>query len=478
LTLGSTTFPQPPFPALQPPFVDSDNSTNFGTYPYPHVDIGLSDSPLPTTLAALTTVSFSFSPSTNWVSGATVATSQVAVGTTSVATYSTTTYGQPIQIPAFEVNVAIPLNVSGLTINSQIKNSTGTIVPGGAIQLTQAQLCAIFSGRVSDWSDTTTTIPDLDSNGNAINPTFSAANVGNGISTGQAYSANPLPIKVVFRSDGSGTSFIITNYLKTVCPLLDKNGTAGYATIFGANLPSTTFQNLITNINNTAVTSNWVGASGSGGVASAINGDTGRIGYVSSDFTKPYATSSTAPDAASLQNEDLRSQGISRPDPVSTTTLTFVAPTPDSAAAAWSDLPTAQAAWTWNDYNVYAMTYPSGTADKGGISRVGKPILALAGEAGAYPLSGTTFMNLYSCYNGAARTVNLRNFLTWYLNGSDPHVSQIVQSSGFHVLPTNYTSTIVGQYLTSGSTKLIQSAAFSQQNGCVGVTGGLNGGAK
>jgi phosphate transport system substrate-binding protein len=491
LTPGTTNFVQPPFPALQPPFVDSGNSTNFGTYPYPHVDIGLSDSPLAATLAALTTVSSSFTPSTGWAGNALVTTTQVVVGsTTQVATYSTTAYGQPIQIPAFEVNVAIPINVSGLTINSQIKDTSGNIVQGGAIQLTEAQLCAIFSGRVSNWNDTSTDIPDLDSSGNAVTAKFSDANVGNGVSTGQAYSAGSLPIKVVFRSDGSGTSFILTNYLKTVCPLLDKNGIANYATIFGAsNLPSTTFANLITNIGNTAITNNWVGASGSGGVASAINGDTGRIGYVSSDFTKPYATSSTAPVAASLQNEDLRSNGVTQPNPVSTTTLTFIAPTPDSASAAWADLPAPQSTWTWNDYNVYAQTYTTGS--KGGISLAGKPILALAGQPGAYPLSGTTFLDLYSCYNGSTRVANLRNFLTWYLNGADstapgfdPHVSQIVESSGFHLLPATYTGVIVSQYLTAGTNaqkpKFITAAASTlpQPNGCAGVLGGANGGAK
>jgi phosphate transport system substrate-binding protein len=82
---------------------------------------------------------------------------------TSVSTYAFTAYGAPIQVAAVEVNLAIPVNVnsSSFQINSQIK-SGGVIVPGGAIQLTTAQLCAIFSGLVTDWSDTTTTIPYLD----------------------------------------------------------------------------------------------------------------------------------------------------------------------------------------------------------------------------------------------------------------------------------------------------------------------------
>ncbi|WP_349644943.1 hypothetical protein [Bradyrhizobium sp. Leo170] len=77
-----------PFPAVQPPFVDSANATNFGSYPYPRLDISLSDAPLTIIWPAttLTTVPFSFSPATNWstIGGAI---SQVTVNGTAVATY-------------------------------------------------------------------------------------------------------------------------------------------------------------------------------------------------------------------------------------------------------------------------------------------------------------------------------------------------------------------------------------------------------
>jgi hypothetical protein len=48
-----------PFPAMQPPFVDSANSTYFGTYPCPRVDIAFSEAPLPS-FGAWTTTSVSF----------------------------------------------------------------------------------------------------------------------------------------------------------------------------------------------------------------------------------------------------------------------------------------------------------------------------------------------------------------------------------------------------------------------------------
>jgi phosphate transport system substrate-binding protein len=487
---------QPPFPATQPPYVDSANSANFGSYPYPRVDIALSDSPLAATLANLTTVSFSFSPTT-WVSGATNATTQVTVdSTTHVATYNTAAYGQPIQIPAFEVNVAIPVNVNSTSF--QVNSGTSLSAAGGAIQLTEAQLCAVFSGLVTDWNDTTTDIPFANQNGplNAgqqLTQKFSAANISSAHPVPQAYSSASLPIKVVYRTDGSGTSFILTNYLKAVCPLLDPNGTFKYAAIFGAsNLPSTTFANLITNINanrtnGSTITGAWVGANGSGGVASGVNNDTGnagRIGYVSADFTKPYAIASTAPSSASLQDEQQRISGVTLP---STTVagLTFVPPTPDSANKAWSDLrlQTPQPTWTYNDYNIYGNTFTTPVV-QGGVTLSGQSVLPLTNVGGAYPLSGTTFMALYSCYNvanDANRVNNLDNFLLWYMGGADstdpfydPDVAAVIENNGFHHLPAAYTANIESQYLFPGNATSITAADGSQTAGCTGVTGGAN----
>jgi ABC-type phosphate transport system substrate-binding protein len=504
-----------PFPAVQPPFFDSNN-TNFGSYPYPHVDIGLSDSPLSNvgTTASFTTVAFSFTPSTSWVSGGVSMTQITQNSGSAVTTYTTSTYGKPIQVPAFEVNVAIAVNVNStsLQINSQI-TSGGSIVQGGAIQLTEGQLCAIFSGLVTNWNDTTTQIPALDKNGaqllgsDGLPVRFNYANVGNGVSLPQAYANASLPINVVYRSDGSGTSFILTNYLHNVCPLLDPNNTAGYVSIFGSGaktLPSTSFADLIANI--TAVRGNgvwnvttsttttvpaWLGESGSGGVAATISDNAaqgGFIGYISADFTKPYAsvvsgaglTNVDAPLEASLQDENLRTSGTDVP---SGTSLTFVAPTPAAADAAWNDarvqLPATT--FTYADYNIYANTFTS-TVTQGGLTLFGQSVLPLTNQIGAYPLSGTTFLDLYSCYNGTARATNLRNFLSWYYNGSDstsptfdPDVSAVIQNAGFHPLRVDYAQNIVSEYLTANRAGEISAApAGRTPNGCTGVTGGAN----
>jgi ABC-type phosphate transport system substrate-binding protein len=491
-----------PFPAATPPYTDSLN-VNFGAYPYPHVDIGLSDSPLASTLASLTTVSEPFTPTNNWTT-----TTQITLGSTGDTqnfTYTTGNWGQPIQVPAFEVGVAIAVNVNGstLTINSQIQDGSGNIVPGGAIQLTQGQLCAIFSGLVTDWNSTAS-IPTFFSDGTtsalATQP-FDYANVGNGISIAQPYSSSSLPIKVVFRSDGSGTSFILTNYLKAVCPALDTVGgtTFGYSAIFGAsNLPSTNFSVLKTNIDNyvpgpgqpTHSTANFVGATASGGVAATVStasAQAGYLGYVSSDFTSPYAINVTgvpagsttattvpAPLEASLQNEGQRGALTDTPDPTSSTQLTFTPPAPGNVDIVWQDgninIPDSMS--TYNDYNIYGKTYAATQPVYQGRTIANQSIVALAEDPNAYPLAGTTFLALYSCYNDQTRATNILNFLNWLYGNTDPDVEAIIENNGFHGLNGLWLGFQNG-YLSPGSGNAI-SYITSGTDGCNGVTGGAN----
>jgi ABC-type phosphate transport system substrate-binding protein len=499
-----------PLPAAQPSIIDYTNPQGsvFGSYPYPRVDIALSDSPLATstittsTLAGLTTVSESFNPTQSWVTTGGSLASITLNSTTQVVSYSTTvTFGAPIQIPAFEVNVAIPVNVSSFTTNnSHIAAAVPANVanPGAAVQLTTGQLCAIFSGLVTNWNDSTTHIPYLDNTGTLITTAlFDAANVGNGQGTAVPYSSSSLPINLTYRSDGSGTSFIIQNYLHAVCPLLAGPTDAfKYNAIFGPTfVPSTSFTTLINQIvaargngvwNTTATTgARWIGANGSAGVASTISDTTtaaGNIGYVSADFTRPFTTTVAgvdAPFAAALQDENLRGQGIYFPNTVSTSTLTFIPPTPVAAGAAWNDpliQTVAQSTWTFASYNVYGITFAATTTHTG-VTLFGQSVLPLTSVVGAYPLSGTTFLELYSCYSVAAdthRVTNLTNFLNWYYSAGTL-VTGVIQNAAFNPLPPTWSTAIKNEYLTAKSARAIAAApAGTTANGCTGVTGGAS----
>jgi phosphate transport system substrate-binding protein len=121
-------------------------------------------------------------------------------------------------------------------------------LPAGArLHLTGPVLAAIFLGQITRWTD----------------PVITALNPG--------VSLPPARINVVHRSDGSGTTYIFSNYLSSVDP--------AWAARVG-----------------TGKTLHWPtgeGAEGNGGVAAAVNRTAFSIGYVEQAYSQglllPYA---------------------------------------------------------------------------------------------------------------------------------------------------------------------------------------------
>jgi hypothetical protein len=531
-------------PSANPPFTDAGNS-NFTTYPYPRVDFGASDSPLASTVSSLTTVSFgSFTPSTNWQT-----TFAIFAGTSTAASYSPTGVGNPIQLPVLEVPVAIAVDTTnparGATWHIQSALSPNTQA-GGAIQLSAAQLCAIFSATVRNWEDTASLIPYLDKTGVQQFQHFFDDNT-NGALTPVAYvSGGHLPIKVVFRSDDSGTSFILTNYLANFCPLLDPTGTFNYKAIFTGvgitvdgtvtttpNLPSSNFFNLVRNIRAVRAESDtddhhdpfdvdddedrpephWISAQSSNQEALKVGTDAfhaGRLGYLSTEFTQPYATTineeiegteslAPAPLSASIQNQNQRTLGVYHPGMAGGGhAQNFIAPTPQGAEVAFRSLTFPGTTATYNDWNIYKQVFPAGTVI-GGVNYGGLSIIGDPQRVGAYPLTGATFLDVYSCYAdpSGTRVPVLKNWLAWLFGGSqgglppyspatsnfvspgfDPDVAAVIRNNGLHELDPAWAAQIQQIYLLpgidggAGSAIAAFNTSGSQVDGCTGVTGG------
>jgi ABC-type phosphate transport system substrate-binding protein len=174
--------------------------------------------------------------------------SDATLNSTQIATWATSSFGQSfagnlIQLPSMGVGVSIPVNDTNITANGQATFSDN-------------DLCGIFSGLITDFSQITDSA------------TAPAA--------GQ--------FKLVYRSDGSGTSFLLTNHLSAVCNA--SNTKAGVS--FTAN---TTFANLFTALGGiSTVIPNSIGESGSNGIANYMAGLSSgavpqAIGYISPDFT-------------------------------------------------------------------------------------------------------------------------------------------------------------------------------------------------
>ncbi len=128
----------------------------------------------------------------------------------------------------------VPVDLGGEGIAYNLR------LPAGArLHLTGPVLAAIYLGQITRWND----------------PAITALNPG--------LTLPPAPITVVHRSDGSGTTYIFSNYLSAVSP--------AWAAKVGAGL-----------------TLNWAageGAEGNGGVASAVFRTPWSIGYIEQAYS-------------------------------------------------------------------------------------------------------------------------------------------------------------------------------------------------
>lgn len=183
--------------------------------------------------------------------------SDATLSSTQISSWSTLPYGQAvsgnlIQLPSMGVGVSFPIVNPGYSKN-------------GAAALNDNDLCNIFTGGFTNWNQT---------------------------SAASKLAANP--ITVVFRLDGSGTSFLLLNHLSAVC-----TAPAGVTLTPGTNFVGI-FPKSPTGIYNTPVVvsgvtyyspSNFVPQTGSGGIANYLSGTggiaapTSAIAYLTPDFT-------------------------------------------------------------------------------------------------------------------------------------------------------------------------------------------------
>jgi phosphate transport system substrate-binding protein len=139
----------------------------------------------------------------------------------------------PTEFPAVAGAIAIAFNLT---------DDQGTKVT--AANFSDTQLCEIFSGSVTNWSQVS-----------------SALTLTSGHTVNQ-------PINVVYRSDGSGTTFSFSNHLTYAC-----SGTASEH--FVANQAFTS----VVSLYEPTVPSNWKGESGNAAVATEIQNESASIGY-------------------------------------------------------------------------------------------------------------------------------------------------------------------------------------------------------
>jgi len=289
--------------------------------------------------------------------------------------------GPLIQIPTFGVPVAIAYDQPAAS----------------SLKLTAAQVCGILSGQINDW--------------NTIDPSIPSGTT----------------ITVVYRSDGSGTTFLTLQHLAAICN--SSNSAFTSITVGNKFISDVTISGYAAG----TLPSNFVPESGSGNVATEINSTSGAIGYLSPDYTSIAPNSSVKPltnypnvIAASLVNSI---DGKTYAPTVANTTLALANPDPDASAD------------TKPPANMSAAMDP--------LNWVPTIAVALKG----YPIVGYTTMDLSTCYADPAAAKAIELFLKdQYSNAA---YKTIITNNGFVSLvnsgASKYVTAVTNTFLSNNS---------------------------
>jgi ABC-type phosphate transport system substrate-binding protein len=302
------------------------------------------------------------------------------------------TFGPLIMVPSF----ATPITLAISPDTASALNILPAIPPGGTSGLTfsRAGYCKMLTGQITDWSST-----DAD---------FISQNIDPGSGQPQPFSTSPLALHVVYRTDGSGTTFLFTQHMTAIQALCNASLYTGASQSMPPGLPP-----------------NFVGASGSGGVESAILGsaNAGNIGYLSPDFTSQSAVGSHPAVTANLVNA----------------AGNVLAPSPAATTAGMGDL-----------------TPPSGAARANPLNW--DPLIADPQNQNAYPIVGYTTEELYTCYTltgGVDVKANgITGYLSWALSSPDGVPDQVLNDNGFAPLPDDWKAAILDTFVTGDANNL------------------------
>jgi ABC-type phosphate transport system substrate-binding protein len=360
-------------------------------------------------------------------------------------------WGAPIQVPALITTIALPFSPIG-TFNQKGKDLHTT---GGTskVQFSTNTWCGIYTGAITDWS----------------NAEITHDNANTQLGTGA--------IHVVYRSDSSGSTFLFSNALIHQCgtvssprtgithPVPDQwltdNGIAnpGNPDNIGASV-NKFFINIVSK------PANFVGANGSGGVKSTINGNPGYIGYISPDFISNVDP--TGPVAANLQTWLSFSTNLAPK---------WIAAGPKSGTAVMGA--------------VKAPLFTAGSCPVGtGVGQSPDGVCAhnalnwgvtnpLPTSSGAFPIGGFTFIDTYTCYAAPAdvnalvgTTAGSLGLFRWFFGSTTENASIVktqLGANGFSLVPGSWISGAKKLLTTDIKSKI--STPNTPKTGCATVTG-------
>jgi len=239
------------------------------------------------------------------------------------------------------------------------------IAKNGALELTDAQLCGIFSGKITNWSGLS--VP----------------------AGGKAPAAGP--ITVVYRTDTGGTTFNLANHFVAACTT-GATGNSNFAPGFvatntfaklftGGVVPSTNFVGVVGNL----AEANYLASIGTSAPV------TSAIGYTSPDYT------SLAPAPSSVLGNGLRSELLTAAVQNTTDGKYYTASVANITLALAN--PGASATNTSPPTNATAAAIPTNW------------VPSLPQPAEGYPISAYSNIFVAQCYTIAATATGLVKFL-------------------------------------------------------------------
>ena len=344
-------------------------------------------------------------------------------------------WGNAIQLPSLIGPITLPYNPAagwaeaGVTVSgnlSKLKLSTDT-------------WCGIFTGAITDWS----------------NAEITADNGGSPLVPGAS------PITVAYRTDGSGTTFLMANAFITQCATSAHPVPVSWQTADPAgsnvNVLGESNNNWFINVQNAiGLPANFVGASGNAGIKTAVLANPGRIGYSTADFVnlKNNLPDSSGPKAANLQTyaSFLAGGAPVWKAPTSANAAKIMAPVTGDPTTTYLKAPS---------FAKNCATLPQKCAanplDWGKTAPGPKNV-------NAYPIGGFTFFDLYTCYSSAAEvndlvgtTAGQLGFFRWYFGTNLENGTKVKNSltkNGFAIVPGSYSSAARKLLTTNGPTKV------------------------
>jgi ABC-type phosphate transport system substrate-binding protein len=383
--------------------------------------------------------------------------------TAKLATFNTHSaaghYGNLIQMPALTGAVTIGFKPAAGTWTEHGKKPAGGL-NSSLVDFSTETWCGIYTGAITNWNDAAIT----HDNGNV--------QLGSG------------PITVVYRNDGSGTTFHFVNAFIHQCALTAHPVPASWQTS-GGNASGVSNNNWFINLDPAhanLLPGNFVGAPGNGGIKATVNATAGAVGYLSTDFVLPVDP--TGPKSANLQTYYTLFNGLAPAfKAASFKSANLIMSTIKAPLSTAASCPTPTVPGAFDELNPGG-SGPSAYKSPDGICAHNPLNWGVANPtplaSGAFPIGGFTFYDLYTCYASAAdvsaiagTTAGALGYFRWYFGSATENggkVKAALNANGFAAVPGSWSGAAKKLIATDKKTKI--GTPGQANTGCSALVGG------